>query len=181
MSNDNVIGTSADGKFRVRLVSDEECESPRWPGTLPHVVTVPNSRYVDVDKDGGPLGDGWDRIKRRDDAMDVFERWARIFHGAFTLRDTPERGASAVWYLMPTDTEDMDDPAAFLREEARTYRQWADGETYGYVVEELTGWTRKDGAGDRDTWEELDSCYGHIGYDFAKETARLALKNWSEG
>lgn len=181
MSNDNVIGTSTDGKFRVRLVSDEDCQTPRESDSRSHVVTVEHRNYRDIDTDGGPLGEGWERLNHygTDHQISIFDRWARIFHGAVTLVDTPQRGPSAVWYVMPGTVKD---PAAYLECEARVYRQWADGETYGYIVEKNTEWTRKDGAdGAMSTWEEVDSCWGYIGYEDAKEVAEEALKNWSKG
>lgn len=169
MDND-VVKVSDEGRFRVRLVGDEDCQTPRESDSLSHVVTVPTFRYQNVDKTGGPLADGWDRIKHRPDAMDLFERWARIFHGAVTLRDTPAgAGASAVWYVLPGE-EYPNDPTAYLECEARAYRQWADGETYGWITEEIKFWTDGDG-GTLATWEEVDSCWGLIGYDYARTAA----------
>lgn len=167
-----ILKVSEDGLYRVRLVVDEDCETPREPDSLSHVVTVPSSRYVNVDKTGGPLGDGWDRIKDRPDAMDLFERWARTFHGAITLRDTPERGANAIWYLMPD--HDATDPADYLECERRVYREWAEGEAYGYVIEEQVTRYRITGDDPVSTWEPdsgESGGWGLIGFDYARTTA----------
>lgn len=46
-----------------------------------------------------------------------------------------------------------------LRAEVCEYSKWANGEVYGFVVRKEDG-------------EELDSCWGHIGLDFATESGR---------
>lgn len=167
-----ILKTSDNGAFRIRLMADPDCESPRKADHLSHVVSVPNSRYLMVDSTGGPLEDGWDRIKDRSDAMDLFERWARIFHGAVTLRDTPPHGASAVWYLMPGS--DAKDPAAYLECERRDYRLWAEGETYGYVIEQSVTYAEVGGDRTVSQWETVDGGWGLIGFEYAQETALTA-------
>lgn len=170
-----ILKVSDDGRFRVRLVADEDCESPRESDSLSHVVTVPHSHYRNVDKSGGPLGDGWDRIKDQTNAMDLFERWARIFHGAVTLRDTPERGADAIWYLMPDN--DASDPAAYLECELRDYRLWAEGDTYGCVIEKTVTYVEVEGDRSLDQWEGVgDDLWGLIGFEYARDTALAAFE-----
>jgi hypothetical protein len=97
---------SDDGKLRVRLVADVACDNPREMTALSdqvvHVVTVPDSNYLDVAGSRGPLAEGWDRIKDENpDAVEVFERWALIFHGAVTLYESPSTGPTRVWYVLP--------------------------------------------------------------------------------
>jgi hypothetical protein len=172
-----ILNVSDDGQLRVRLVTDHDCPNPRRENDcLGHAVTVPSRDYVDVDKNAGPLAEGWDRIKDRPDAMDLFERWARAFHGAMTLRDIPERGASAVWYILPGT--DATDPAEYLKGEAQVYREWAAGETYGYVIEESVSYVEVGGDRSRDDWEEVEdgSLYGLIGFTHARDTALAALE-----
>jgi hypothetical protein len=173
-----ILRTTDDGRFRVRLVQDEDCDNPRNSDSLSHVVTVPDREYANIDKTGGPLEDGWDRIKDRPDAMDLFERWAQAFFGAITLRDTPSRGASAIWYLLPGN--DAADPAEYLECERRVYREWAEGETYGYVIERSVKWDRRDGDGEYTTWSPVEDCWGYIGYTYATETALSELAAYIE-
>jgi len=171
-----ILKVSDDGRFRVRLVNDEDCESPRShaDGVI-HVVTLPHSRYRNVDEAEGPLSEGWDRIKGHPDAVGIFERWAQIFHGAVTLFDTPSTGADAIWYILPEQFGEVSDPAKALKEERDEYREWAAGETYGYIIEGSAKWDRRDGVGELTTWGEVDSSYGYIGFDYARETALAAL------
>lgn len=50
---------------------------------------------------------------------------------------------------------------------AEEYGQWMNGECYGYVIEDEDG-------------EQLDSCWGYIGLDYAKEEANSAAKHHAE-
>jgi hypothetical protein len=51
--------------------------------------------------------------------------------------------------------------AAILRSEVEEYGRYVNGECYGYVVEDAGG-------------DELDSCWGFIGYEYAREAAEEA-------
>lgn len=163
------------GQYRVRLEIDQSPENPRtWQDNLCHVITVPDRHYADVDADGGPLQDGWNRIKDRDDADEVFTRWARIFHGAVVDFHTPARGPKSIWYLTPDGIAEVPDPEKHIRGEIEEYQNWADGEVYVYIIEKAVDWKRTD---DEDetmtTWEPVeDGTCGHlIGYKYAEETA----------
>lgn len=180
------LKVSEDGRFRVRLMDDMDCENPRkaipQADQVVHVVTVPNPGYFEVSGSQGPLAWGWDRIKHENpDAAKIFERWARIFHGAVTLYEFPSMAAARVWYMVPAQFGEVPDPAAALKEEAREYRAWADGETYGYVIERAVKWDRRDGAGEMITWGEAGddgSLWGLIGYKYAHETALTAFAEY---
>jgi hypothetical protein len=58
------------------------------------------------------------------------------------------------------------------------YRAYIEGECYGYVLEELVTWTRDSARSyapeerTRETWEELDSCWGFYGSEYIEEEAR---------
>jgi len=78
-----------------------------------------------------------------------------------------------------------------LESEARDYNRWAEGEVYGYVITddgqldtpdvfETGRWGRPEIVYDRrnhpmDDEEELDSCYGYIGEEWAIEGAKEAF------
>lgn len=161
------------GQFRVRLEVDQDPQNPRKDyDHLCHVITVPGSRYINVEPNGGPLQDGWDRIKERSDPVEVFTRWARIFHGAVVEYHTPNEGANSIWYLMPEQFSEVPDPKKCIEAEIAEYQNWCDGEVYGYIIEKSVDWVRKDNPEETaSTWEEVESCWGYIGYEYAKESA----------
>lgn len=169
---------------RLRLVVDEYPANPRGEfEQLTNVVTVPSREYADIDADGGPLADGWVYFMQRhndSDAVELFERWARVFHGAVTLYDTPYRGPNSVWYLTADDQREVPDPMACIRGERDEYRAWAEGDVYGYVIEREVTWRRTDVPSvEMTTWELGDSCYGFYGYEYAVEAAREAWADWT--
>lgn len=180
MTDEMVIETSEDKRFRVRLAQDQDAQSPRRDSDclLGHAVTVPHSDFEDVDEDGGPLADGWDRIKDRDDAMELFTRWARIFHGAVTETFTPYDGPKSVWYMLPEQIKEVGPgttPLKYLQDEIEEYRGWRDDEVYGWIIEKNVEWVPKDGGdASMSTWEQVEdgSCWGYIGYDNAEDVAK---------
>ncbi|OII68301.1 hypothetical protein [Streptomyces sp. CC77] len=177
----NVIATSTDGRFRVRLVHDECATNPREDfDHLAHVITIDThlGYYAPVDKDGGPLAEAWDRVSwNRWQGVEIFTRWARIFHNAIVIESRPERGPVSLWYLLREDAEDLGMlPEAYLDAERAEYEAWAEGDVYGYIVEEAVDWLRADADEAMTTWEEVDSCWGHYGYDWAADAARAALR-----
>lgn len=176
------------GPYRVRLEFDQDassCDPRDNDSTLSFAVTVPHSRYLDVSKPG-PLANQWDRIKDRSDAMDLFERYARIYHGAVTDRVTPHDGPSSVWYILPEQIAEIgpsSSPEEALRVEIEEYRAWRDGEVYGYIIEKSVDWVRKDDEDEiMSTWEEVEdgSCWGFVGYKWAKEAALEEFKPYQE-
>lgn len=178
-----IIETTADGRYRVRLVADEDAVDPRRNyGYITHVITQKSSYYRDVDPDGGPLQYGWDYYSTRPGSEALFIRWARIFHGAVVTEHNPGRGPASLWYLMPTGLAEVTDPEARLRGDIAEYQSWADGEVYGYIVEEAADWVRKDGEpGSMTTWDTVEDLWGLIGFEFAQESARTALDNHVKG
>jgi hypothetical protein len=177
----DTIETSDDGRYRVRLMPDPEPSNPRTEfDQLTHVITLPTHQYIDVDRDGGPLEDGWERIMGHPDAVEIFTRWARIFHGAVVEYHAPHDGAEALWYLMPDGIAQVPDPVAAIRGEIDEYMAWARGEVYGYVIEKAVTWQPVDPGDDvtlpdeHTSWVEVNdgSCWGLIGYDYAETEAR---------
>lgn len=166
------------GQYRVRLEVDQDSGSFNPRKDYDHVtyaVTVPDSHYMDV-PESGPLSEGWDRIKDRSDAVDVFTGWARIFHGAVVELHTPERGPKSVWYILPEQIAEIGGtPEEALRADIQEYQNWADGEVYAYIIEKSVEWKRTDGEDEtQDTWEQVEdgSCGGYIGYDWAVQSAK---------
>lgn len=178
----DIIDATEDGRFRVRLIQDEDAPSPRDDrDTLAHVITIDTHLgcYLPVDKDGGPLAEAWSRVSwNRWKGVDTFTRYAAIYHGAIVIESRPERGAVSLWYLMGEDAEDLGIlPEAYLDAERAEYQAWADGEVYGYVIEEAVRWVRADAPRETHTdWREVDSCWGHYGFEWAISAAREALR-----
>ncbi|MEU7643326.1 hypothetical protein [Streptomyces huasconensis] len=177
----DIIATTHDGRFRVRLVPDEYATNPRQDfDHLAHVITIDThlGQYAPIDKDGGPLAEAWNRVSwNRWQGVEIFTRWARIFHNAIVIESRPARGPVSLWYLLREDAEDLGMlPEGYLDAERAEYEAWAEGDVYGYVIEERVPYTR---VGDYDgfieIWEEVDSCWGHYGYDWAAAQARAAM------
>lgn len=192
-------------RYRLRLVPHLYPENPRTAfDHLAHVVTVPHPNYLNVGPDEGPLGDAWRRIigerhrvhgAAERDAVEIFERYARIFHGARTLYDSPYEGPSAVWYILPdgiaqlaAPSAEHPDPAmACLQVERDEYRAWAEGDVWGYIIEVRETWVPVSQLGapesERDTmqtWEEVPdgSCWGFYGYSYAEQEATEAWEDF---
>ncbi|PCG86387.1 hypothetical protein CIB93_09145 [Streptomyces sp. WZ.A104] len=176
-----IIATTDDGRFRVRLATDEHATNPRHDyDHLAHVITVDThlGQYEPVDKDGGPLAEAWNRVSwNRWKGIETFTRWASIFHNAIVIESRPAHGPVSLWYLMREDAEDLGMlPEGYLDAERKEYEAWAEGDVYGYIVEEAVDWVRADDEGETmSTWEEVDSCWGHYGYEWATAEARRAL------
>lgn len=181
------------GRHRVRLVADDDTENPRVDYEhLDHVITVNASfRYQAIDGDFGPLAKIWDRLETshyRREATEIFQRYCAITHRAVTLHDDPYNASQvAIWYLMAEDLHEVQDPIEYLKAQRNEYRSWAEGDVWGHVVEELQTWRRVDPTTDdpayleeRVTWEEVDSCYGFVGYAYAKEEALSALDSYTK-
>lgn len=177
MQDEMIIEVSEDRRYRVRLVIDEDPVNPRKDyDQIVYAVTLPHSHYDDV-AEAGPLADEWERIRDKPEAVAVFQRWARIFHGAVTLHDSPHEGPDVVWYILPDEIAEVPDPVAALKSSRDEYRAWASGEVYGYIIEEAVDWRRVDGRDDdgMTTWEGVDtdgSCWGLIGYKYAEGEAQ---------
>lgn len=175
-----------EGRYRVRLVPDESYSfNPRTDyDHIDHAITLPTNAYADIDSDFGPLNDVWNRLVyeyRWSEAAEIFERYCRVYNVAVTLYDTPNNGANAIWYLMAEDLHEVNDPAEYLKAQRDEYRSWAEGDVWGYVVDEKRRWVRDDTDDPvpetREDWEETDdSCWGYIGHQWAEEAALEALE-----
>lgn len=182
------------GRYRVRLEvqKDSESANPRTGQdcNLANMITPKGQRYIDVDEDGGPLEEGWKRIEDGYvDAVPVFARWARIFHGVTVVEDRPHDGAWSLWYAMPERLAETTWTAErVIESEIREYRRWAEGEVYGHIVEKDVTRIPRD-AKDRDDpelddetreWEHVDSCWGYIGREYAEDAAREAFAPYAK-
>jgi hypothetical protein len=178
MNDEMIIEES--GSYRVRLEIEQGPVNPREDYDHDtYALTVPHSRYADV-AEPGPLVDEWDRIKGRSDAVEIFTRWARNFHGAVVETHTPERGPSSVWYMLPEQIKGVGTaPEDVLRADIAEYQAWAEGDVFLYVIENAVDWKREDGMdGSARTWEEVHTLGTYYGREDAEKEAREAFKEY---
>ncbi|WLW38539.1 hypothetical protein [Streptomyces phage Vanseggelen] len=173
---ENTIEVFEQGHHRVRIVTDENVLNPRRDyDHLVHVLTIDThlNQYIAVDPDGGPLAEHWEDIAWRPDAPEIFARYVRAFHGGVVIEDRGHGRPVTLWYLTREDIEQhgITDPTQTILDELQEYRYWADGEVFGYVVEQELEYRPG-----RTVWDEVDSLYGLYGYAYAKEQAQQALK-----
>ncbi|WNV90288.1 hypothetical protein [Umezawaea sp. Da 62-37] len=151
-----------------------------------NVITVDNREYIDIDEDFGPLADQWSELRSRHnacEAMRIFERYARMIHGAVVLLEYPSPdGSRAIWYAMPEALNLAYAPEGreaygmqILEAERAEYRTWARGEAVGYVIEHMTMWVSPDLDDIRTSWEVVESCWGFFDLEFAQEEGQRAL------
>lgn len=170
------------GQYRLTLVLDLHVDEPYDDGSSPllrfdghHVeqVTAITSHVVDPAI-----------IKAAElyaDDMDAFKEYLRAEHGTTSLKVRPANYRDSDYTYVTFDTDlwrtEMglgDTATASLRE----YEAWMTGDVYGYVIEERREWgclTEGRHAERMATWEEVDSCWGIFGRDWAKQSARDAF------
>lgn len=143
---------------------------------------------------------------------DLTARWARIFHGLHIEYDAEHggywfvAGADAATYatpvtysralfrdnwpdLQPGSPESLAKQAEVIEGERETYRQWADGEVYGVILERATAMApvvRNEMAGVWDlrtpltddeielSWDEAESIWGvYLDHDYTPQVVAL--------
>ncbi|MGW1364799.1 hypothetical protein ACWCQP_46285 [Streptomyces chartreusis] len=179
----DVLDTTDDGRFRVRLVPDKEARNPRADDTnLIHVITIDtyHGRNLPVDKNGGPLAAVWERLKwNRWKGVDTFTRYVAVMHGGIVLESAPQGGPRSLWYVTGEEAAAIDGgllTEAYVQAEMDEYEAWATGDVWSYIVEERVGWRRDDDPDEAmQTWEHVDTCRGHYQTPYAQAQAREAL------
>jgi len=188
------------GIYRVRLAYDElarDEDGPRgYDGNVAVVCAVSRDNrmaalpWEDEEIDKGVLDEH---------SFPVVARWLRIARGAtivLPLHASNDHDGTALTvldqtrYPLPAGSYDgiaFDTPQtrAELGEDVTTaavegsirieldeHTKWATGEVYGFVVERQAVSPDGDVIGD---WEHVDSCWGHIGRDWAAEAGTEAL------
>lgn len=183
--------------YRVRLEIDDSGEKPYDEGAVP-ILSRPfrygNWEAVNdaADEFTGLLNALYERFEE-----EQIERFLRIFLGAYSVRwessencryvafDTAawreKVGLSDEWL----DHHEMDRDA-LAEGSLSEVISWANGEVYGYIVErKLTTYTTYKDAETGETvkeveseeWDQIDSCWGFYGHEYAEQEAKQALKN----
>lgn len=185
MSYDEILDTSEDGRFRVKLVADEYPDEPYDYGQSPlmrldyghygwpaeHVMTGGRPTEADAYVEAAAARWGPD--------FDLLEKYLRAYHGATKVETwhsgsywyvTYDSAAWREWAGAPEGSADMSE-----------YRAWCEGDVWGWVVEKNVTWHADDpDYGDMATWEHVDSCWGYYGSDgangeYLRQSAREAL------
>ncbi|MEU9663691.1 hypothetical protein [Streptomyces chartreusis] len=178
-----VLGTTVDGRFRVRLVPDKEARNPRADDTsLVHVITIDtyHGRNLPVDKGGGPLAAVWERLKfNRWKGVDTFTRYVAIMHGGIVLESAPQGGPRSLWYVTGEEAAAIDGgllTEAYVQAEMDDYEAWHAGDVFSYIVEERISSRRDDDPDDAmQPFEHVDSCTGLSTTPYVQAQAREAL------
>lgn len=129
------------------------------------------SVYV-PDANDGRGGTRYPFLQREEE---ITARWAKIFHGQHIEYDSEHGG---FWFVQLDGTdmftenwpdlvlgtpEHLAKQAEIIEQEREVYRQWADGEVYGVILERQHGYTRDDdpsiGFNSWDEEESLSGCY----------------------
>lgn len=189
-----IIETSGNGKYRVRLEVDEYPNNPRTDQdtNLCNVITPTGQNYIDVDEDGGPLQNGWDRLFEyhdADEAVKRFTRWARIFHGITVVEQRLHDGSWSLWYVTPENLAETPATAEEVIEiEFGEYRAWVEGDAYGVIVEKRVVLVPRDDedredpdlnlADETETWETVDDCWGYLGHAYATSAAKETFESY---
>lgn len=200
MRNEEILETSEDGNYRVRLVLDEYADEPFDDRQSP-LMRIDGERAEHIQIGSRPTDDD-DRIEEAvnrwgspsNDDWPLVEKYLHAYYGV-TKIETWYSGSywyvtydSAAWqkFIGVGDPQfpDFASPGPNMDE----YKAWCEGEVYDYVVEKRVTTTtivrELDGTEIRETvdndWEDVDSCGGYYGYDYAEETAQEALAAASE-
>ena len=192
MSYEEILETTEDGRFRVKLVLDEYPAEPYDDGQSP-LMRIDHHRAEHIMATGRPT-DSDDQIEGAisywhtcpaDSNWRLFEKYLRAFHGV-TKIETWHSGS--YWYVTY-------DPAAWREHvgaakgsvDMSEYRAWCEGDVWGYVVQKRVTWRTDDpDYADEERWEATDdSCWGFYGSDgangkYLRETALEALRHADE-
>jgi hypothetical protein len=172
--------------YRVRLELDDTPEQPEDDGAVPvlQLQLYGYYRAYAFNSQAEPYLQAFlqfvDRVRK---PVDVFERYARIFLGAVKVQGYNIGHVSQYGYLA-FDTaawrNDMQVSAEQLQAEdyLEEIRAWAEGSVYGWIVEKQRPWTKTYADGETEqgsSWEQVESCWGYYGREYAEQAALEAL------
>lgn len=111
--------------------------------------------------------------RKQERAIEFVIRYARVFHGLHVEYDHEHGG---FWFVSPTEIaintklgggwDKLERQAEIIEGERETYRQWAEGEVCGVLLERAATWARLDDSGrpitltEREEWEVVESIWG---------------------
>jgi hypothetical protein len=186
MSYEEILKTSDDGRFRVRLISDEYASEPDDDGQSPllrleyrngwtaeHVMATgrPLDDDARIEEAASRWGYGQDRH--------CFEKYLRAYYGTREIEVWCSQDYTYItydtarWRAYIGFEEGAGTPQPLVNMDE--YKAWCNGDCWFYVVERSVTWHRDD---DPDvtmaTWEPVEDCGGFYG-DYGREAALEAF------
>lgn len=189
---EEILETSEDGRFRVKLVLDEYPDEPYDDGQSP-LLQIDTHGYdhqaTHVMATGRPLDDDdaveyavrhWQTCPA-DSSWRLFEKYLRAFFGVTTI----ETWYSGLYWYVTYDParwrEHTGAPEGSV--DMSEWRAYCEGDVWGYVVQKRVTWHTDDpGYDDEDRWEDTEeSCWGFYGSDgengkYLRESALEAMR-----
>jgi hypothetical protein len=187
---EEILETSEDERFRVKLVLDEcppkpyDCsqspllriETRGYGHRAEHIQT--GDRPTDADSYIEEAVHHWATCPADSDWR-LFEKYLRAFHGVTQIETW---NSESYWYVTYDSASwrewcGASEGGADMSE----YRAWCKGDVWGWVVEENVTWHADDpDRDDMSTWEVTDDCWGYYGSDgpngaYLRQCARNAL------
>jgi hypothetical protein len=171
--------------YRVRLVQDESPDAPYYDGQSPLLrMEYCSGAWRSEHIDSGTL-----RPRDNDSAIEEaasrwgtdfpkLEKYLRAYYGATQVE---EWYSGDYWYITYDSRAFRDAVGAPAGSADMTeYRAYVEGNGWGYIVEKQVHWSTEDDYPDRDSWEEVESCWGFYGLgDCFETTAREAFKAYA--
>ena len=159
------------------------------------LMDVPAVHYDDIPIElaHSGLATFLNKYGQRDNDEGRVERWARIFHDRVIEYDAehggywfvPERLLKEAFPRLGDDREDwLSTQRLIIENERATYKQWADGDVSGVILErkiiervETKHWDGEVTETEREDWEHVDSLWGcYLDDDYTAE--RVALEHF---
>lgn len=193
-TDEDVFAVSPDGNYRVRLVPDDYPENPRKE--FNHLATMVcfYSRYDLGDKHSYSSSEFIEEIleEHKPDGVWMLPLYL-VDHGCLTIstgnsmfQACDSEGwdwgcIGCIFVSKVAIREEFGDlpsgklqekAIALLESEVREYRQYLEGDVWGWVVEKKCGECGK--------WKQEDSCFGYYGLEFAKTEAESMLDYYAK-
>lgn len=177
MGYEEILKVSDDGKYRVKLVLDEDAFEPYDDGQSP-LLRLEWSGYRYRAEHVMATGRPTDHDERIEEAaskwgseLEKFEKYLRAFYGAsqVIIDTSTSQGMTYITYDTAEWREHVGAPLNSVNMDE--YLAYCVGDCWGYVIEKNELW-RKDGDPDEtmESWEHVDSCWGFYG-DYSREAA----------
>jgi hypothetical protein len=176
----DIVETINTGKVTIHLCTDADAQNPRTGfDNVGKLVILSRGAFLSADElDDGRNYDNYSNWKALDSALRKAYRGCELLpvyrfeHGDVSYSTTPYNDkwdSGRVGFILCTRKDMLKNwgykvhsrvrARECLVAEVETYSQWANGEVYGYVIEDEDG-------------NELDSCWGFYGLEYCESEAR---------
>lgn len=166
-------------QFRARIVQDDDMDRPDREMDFMCEIELPDGSFTR----GNHIADlicqtkAWDAVYTIADADDatlpdiwnepaIRAQWLDALGDELIVQEaTLPNGQALIAHTTPKLCEKLgvswDNAAKAMAGEVRMFKQWADGDVYGYIIEEGTTCDHCTNT----EWEVVDSCFGFYGSD----------------